>query len=60
MKNQPGTKPAPARNTAVKASYEISELSDLSSIHTMNGSSANMITPLMRCRIETHAAAGMR
>src|SRR5205085_12420387 len=40
--------------------YETSEDTELSKIQRMKGSSTNISTPLMRCRMETQPGAGSR
>src|SRR3954452_2177787 len=54
------TIPVPPENAPRSRFEEISEDTDVSKIHRIRGSSTNISTPLMRCRMDTQPAAGSR
>src|SRR5512140_1454109 len=58
--NQPGKSQTPAANAERNLANESSDESDVSNSQMMKGISANISTPLTRCRIETMPAAGSR
>jgi hypothetical protein len=57
---KPGKIHSPTLNAARNLAKESSEDNEVSNIQMMNGISRNMRTPLTRCRMETHPAAGSR
>ena len=48
----------PTLKALVKREKEISEEMEVSNIQMMKGMSANIITPLTRCKMDTQPAAG--
>src|SRR3990167_8253016 len=60
LMNQPGKNQRPALKAALNLAKEYSEVTEVSNIQMMNGISANIRMPLMRCMPDTIDARGHR